>query len=68
MSHVNPAEHDAVVVRSADAERVGYPPQMVRLLADSRPPVTEVCAPAGMLRASPVRSGNCATAASRVGD
>ena len=35
MSHVNPTKRDAVVVRSADAERVGYPPQMVRLLADS---------------------------------
>jgi quercetin dioxygenase-like cupin family protein len=35
MSHVNPIEGNAVIVRAAEAERVGYPPQMVRLLTDS---------------------------------
>lgn len=35
MSHVNPAEGNAVVVRAEEAEQVGYTPQMVRLLADS---------------------------------
>jgi mannose-6-phosphate isomerase-like protein (cupin superfamily) len=35
MSHVNPTTGNAVVVRAAEAERVGYPPQMIRLLADS---------------------------------
>ncbi len=35
MSHINPTEGNAVVVRAAEVERVGYPPQMVRLLADS---------------------------------
>jgi mannose-6-phosphate isomerase-like protein (cupin superfamily) len=35
MSHVSPAEGNAVIVRAAEAERVGYLPQMVRLLADS---------------------------------
>jgi mannose-6-phosphate isomerase-like protein (cupin superfamily) len=35
MPHVNPTKRDAVVVRSSDAEQVGYPRQMVHLLADS---------------------------------
>jgi mannose-6-phosphate isomerase-like protein (cupin superfamily) len=35
MSHVTPTEGNAVVVPAAEAERVGYPPQAVRLLADS---------------------------------
>jgi len=34
MSHVD-SNADAVVMRAAEAERVGYLPQMVRLLADS---------------------------------
>ena len=35
MSLVTPTEGNAVVVRAEEAERVGYPPQAVRLLADS---------------------------------
>ncbi len=35
MSHVTTSDHAAVLVRAADAERIGFPPQTVRLLADS---------------------------------
>ena len=35
MSHITTSDHAAVLVRAADAERIGFPPQMVRLLADS---------------------------------
>jgi hypothetical protein len=31
MSHVNPAEGNAVVVRAEEAEQVGYMPQPIRL-------------------------------------
>ena len=34
MSHITTSDHDAVLVRAADAERIGFPPQTVRLLAD----------------------------------
>ena len=35
MSHIVPGDDTAVLVRAADAERIGYPPQTIRLLADS---------------------------------
>ncbi len=35
MSHVTTSDHAAVLVRAVDAERIGFPPQTVRLLADS---------------------------------
>ena len=35
MSHVTTSDHAAVLVRAADSERIGFPPQTVRLLADS---------------------------------
>ncbi|MDR0343165.1 MAG: cupin domain-containing protein [Nocardiopsaceae bacterium] len=35
MSHVNPLDGHAVVVRAAEAEQIGGTPQMIRLLADS---------------------------------
>jgi mannose-6-phosphate isomerase-like protein (cupin superfamily) len=34
MSQISASDHAAVLVRSADAERIGFPPQTVRLLAD----------------------------------
>ena len=34
MSHIVPSHDGAVLVRAGEAERVGFPPQMVRLLAD----------------------------------
>ena len=35
MSHIVASHDGAVLVRATDAERVGFPPQTVRLLADS---------------------------------
>jgi mannose-6-phosphate isomerase-like protein (cupin superfamily) len=35
LSPIVPSDHAAVFVRAADAERIGFPPQTVRLLADS---------------------------------
>ncbi len=35
MTHVNAGDGAAVLVRAADAEVIGFPPQTVRLLADS---------------------------------
>ena len=35
MSHVTTSDHAAVLVRGADSERIGFPPQTVRLLTDS---------------------------------
>ena len=35
MSHAPASDHPAVLVRAEDAERIGLPPQTVRLLADS---------------------------------
>ena len=35
MSQITVSDHAAVLVRAADAEQIGFPPQMIRLLADS---------------------------------
>ena len=35
MTHIDPSDGAAVLVRAADAEVIGFPPQTVRLLADS---------------------------------
>ena len=38
MSHIVSSHDGAVLVRTGEAERVGFPPQMVRLLAMAHPP------------------------------
>lgn len=38
MTHINAGDGAAVLVRAADAEVIGFPPQTVRLLADSSAP------------------------------
>jgi hypothetical protein len=35
MTHIDSSDGAAVLVRAADAEVIGFPPQTVRLLADS---------------------------------
>ena len=35
MTHIDSSDGAAVLVRTADAEVIGFPPQTVRLLADS---------------------------------
>ena len=35
MSQITVSDHAAVLVRAADAEQIGFPPQTIRLLADS---------------------------------
>ena len=54
MSHATTSDHPAVLVRAEDAELIGFPPQTVRLLADS-PPLAGASAPsASPFRAAPM--------------